>query len=128
MTKDPHGLPREPAWLTRLAKAKGTYSMSDFEANLIARYVRALREAAWPIVRALEQTGDETNWAIGDETDRCYPWYEIEPLKHAVLGTRLPQGLRDPGPAPDPRRVPTGPRADPVRGRRGRGPHASALR
>ena len=85
---DPHGLPREPAWLTRLAHAQGTYQMSDFEANMIARYVRALREAAWPIVRALEQVGDETNWGLGDETDRVYPWYEIEPLKHAVLGTR----------------------------------------
>jgi hypothetical protein len=85
---DPNTLPSEPAWLTRLAKAKTTYHMGDFEANMIARYVRGLREAAWPIVRALEQAGDEANWAIGDETDRVYPWYEIEPLKHAVLGTR----------------------------------------
>lgn len=85
---DPHPLPREPAWLTRLAAAKRSYSMSDFEANTIARYVRALREAAWPIVRALEDAGDQCNWMNGDETDRVYPWYEIEPLKHAVLGTR----------------------------------------
>jgi hypothetical protein len=85
---DPHPLPREPAWLTRLAEARGTYQMSDFEANMIARYVRALREAAWPIVRALEDAGDQSNWVIGDGIDRVYPWYEIEPLKHAVLGTR----------------------------------------
>lgn len=87
---DPHGLPTEPAWLARLAEARGTwtYQMSSFEANTIARYVRQLREAAWPIVRALEDVGDQTNWSIGDETDRVYPWYEIEPLKHAVLGTR----------------------------------------
>lgn len=90
--EDPHGLPTEPVWLTRLATASGTYHMSDFEASMIARYVRQLREAAWPIVRALEDVGDQTNWAIGDETDRCYLWYEIEPLKHAVLGTRKENG------------------------------------
>jgi hypothetical protein len=39
-------------------------------------------------VRALEDVGDQSNWAIGDETDRVYPWYEIEPLKRAVLGVR----------------------------------------
>lgn len=83
---DPHTLPEEPAWLSRLAKAKGTHSMSDFAANEIARYVRVLREAAWPIVRSLESVGDDTNWVQGDETDRVYPWYEIEPLKKAVLG------------------------------------------
>lgn len=81
-----HPLPTEPAWLTRLAEAKGTHSMSDFAAHQIAKYVRDLREAAWPIVRELEIVGDETNWKIGDETDRVYPWYEIEPLKTAVLG------------------------------------------
>lgn len=73
--------------MTRLAEAKTAYHMSDFEANMIASYVRQVRKAAWPIVRALEQAGDENNWCLGDETDRVYPWYEIEPLKHAVLGT-----------------------------------------
>ena len=83
---DPHTLPQEPAWLSRLGDASGTHSMSDFSAHVIARYVRRLREAAWPIIHELEQAGDDTNWADGDETDRVYPWYEIQPLKNAVLG------------------------------------------
>jgi hypothetical protein len=83
---DPHVLPTEPAWLTRLSKATGTHSMSAFEAHVIARYVREVRQAAWPIIRQLESVGDETNWQGGDETDRVYPWYEIEPLKKAILG------------------------------------------
>ena len=83
---DPHVLPTEPAWLTRLANAKGTHSMSAFEADMIAKDVRGLREAAWPIIRELESVGDDTNWRDKDETDRVYPWYEIEPLKKAVLG------------------------------------------
>lgn len=87
---DPHVLPEEPAWLSRLANATGTHSMSDFSAHTIARYVRMLREAAWPIIRELESVGDDTNWVDGDETDRVYPWYEIEPLKHAVLSVDSP--------------------------------------
>ena len=86
INSDPHGLPTEPAWLSRLANARGTHSMSDSSAHVIARYVRHLREAAWPIIRELEQAGDDTSWCDGDETDRVYPWYEIEPLKKAVLG------------------------------------------
>lgn len=82
---DQHGLPIEPAWLTRMANATDTHRISAFEANMIASYVRGLREAAWQIVRELEDVGDSTNWRDKQETDRVYPWYEIEPLKKAVL-------------------------------------------
>ena len=85
---DPHTLPEGPPWLTFLAGATGTVIMSPGHANDIARYVRQLREAAWPIIRALEDVGDQTNWQGGDETDRVYPWYEIKPLKDAVLGNK----------------------------------------
>ena len=88
MITDPHKLPENLAWLIRLRNAKGSVEMSDFAAHQVAAYVDNLRQTAWPIIRTLEDVGDQTNWSQGDETDRVYPWYEIEPLKHAVLGQR----------------------------------------
>lgn len=92
-SKDPHTLPQEPAWLTRLANAQGTHSISDFVAHEIAKYVRQLREASWPIIRDLECVGDNTDWRDKDQTDRVYSWFEIEPLKAAVLGNKRPVSL-----------------------------------
>jgi hypothetical protein len=85
---DPHGLPVGPEWLEQLRRVKKVAAIGEGMADEIVDYVDALRAAAWPIVRALEDVGDQSNWAIGDETDRVYPWYEIEPLKRAVLGVR----------------------------------------
>lgn len=85
---DPHKLPDNLAWLVRLRKAKDSVEMSNFAANEIAAYVDNIRKAAWIVVRALEEAGDQTDWSQGDETDRVYPWYEIEPLKKAVLEQR----------------------------------------
>lgn len=75
----------DPAWLCRLEDAKGTHSMSDFVAHEIAKYVRNLQAAAARIIAPLENIGDSTTWGDGDETDRVYPWYEIQPLKDALL-------------------------------------------
>ena len=87
-SKDPRPLPQEPAWLTRLANAQGTHSISDFAAHEVAQYVRQLREASWPIIQDLECVGDNTDWRDKDNTDRVYSWFEIEPLKAAVLGNK----------------------------------------
>ena len=89
---DPHGLPAGPGWLDQLRNARVLATVPEATAHEIARYVDTLRAAAWPIVRELEDVGDQTNWAIGDETDRVYPWFEIEPLKRAVLGVRSVSG------------------------------------
>lgn len=85
---DPHGLPQGPPWLEQLRRVKKVAAIGEGLAYEIVEYVDALRAAAWPIVRALEDVGDRDNWDLGDETDRMYPWYEIEPLKRAVLGSR----------------------------------------
>lgn len=38
------------------------------------------RVASRQVVQELEEVGDNTDWRDGPETDRIYPWYEIEPL------------------------------------------------
>ena len=38
------------------------------------------RVAARLVVHAIEQIGDDTDWANGPETFRRYEWHEVEPL------------------------------------------------
>lgn len=70
---EPHELPVEPAWLLSLRAAEilgsaaaeilgsAAVTVPGDVAVEIARYVDAIRAAAWPIVRALEDAGDQTN-------------------------------------------------------------------
>ena len=49
------------------------------------------REQKWiavarPIVKELQDIGDDMKWSMGDETDRVYPWYEISPLAEMLTG------------------------------------------
>jgi hypothetical protein len=54
--------------------------------SVLYAHVERLEAAAQPIVDAIRAVGDQTNWEGGDETDRVYPWYEIEPLSKALAG------------------------------------------
>lgn len=81
-----------------ISKATGhdmsqSHYFQDFRTVEAAKYVakiealeeaiRQLRTAAEPIVAAFDGIDD---WGLGDETDRVYPWHEIEPLQLALVG------------------------------------------
>ncbi len=53
-----------------------------------AEVIKQFQEAATPIVRELESAGEDTDWKDGPETDRVYPWYEIEPLAKVLSLSR----------------------------------------
>ncbi len=50
----------------------------------LEKRIAVLEDAARPIVDSLEAVGEATDWKCGDETNRVYAWYEIEPLKAAL--------------------------------------------
>lgn len=50
----------------------------------------ALRAVAWGIVTKLRNVGVQTEWRDGDQTDRVFAWYEIEPLEKALLASGEP--------------------------------------
>lgn len=43
-----------------------------------------LLTAARNLVKLLEDTGTESQWADGEETDRVFAWYEFEELRAAI--------------------------------------------
>lgn len=45
-----------------------------------AALIKKFQEAAKPIIEEIEAAGEDTYWKDGPETDRVYPYYELEPL------------------------------------------------
>lgn len=76
-------------WLRRLGR-RWPVKLDAVTASQIYEYVRRLQATAARVVAELESLGDETEWVDGDETDRVYPWYEIAPLKAAILNDQDP--------------------------------------
>lgn len=44
-----------------------------------------LREAAKAVVDMVEEVGDRTHWADGDETDMVISWRDVKPMKDALV-------------------------------------------
>lgn len=54
-----------------------------------------LRQEALRVIGLFEDVGNKTEWSDGDETDRVYTWYELEPLAKLAENSQLGKSTAD---------------------------------